>query len=98
MVCTLALLVACAPKAGPPHADLGPIWRDYITLPTERAMAIAGDPRRDRWVMGLSGGHKTQEQAEANALSRCRRQRRTRRMQAACVLYAVGDEVVWQGP
>jgi hypothetical protein len=66
-------------------------------LPAERALAIAGDPRRDRWVTGASGGHATREQAEAAALLECRRLRGMRRLQAACVLYAVGDEIVWHG-
>jgi len=60
-------------------------------------MAIAGDPRRDRWVAGASGGNATRGQAEAAALLECRRRRGINRLQAACVLYAVGDEIVWQG-
>jgi len=59
-------------------------------------MAIAGDPRRDRWVTGAVGGQATRSQAEAEALRQCRERRGMRRMQAACVLYAVGDEVVWR--
>ena len=67
-------------------------------MPAERAMAIAGDPQRDRWVTGVSGGHATRSQAEAEAIHQCRVRRGMRRMQAACVLYAVGDEIVWRGP
>jgi hypothetical protein len=73
------------------------VWRDFLALPEERALAIAGDPRRDRWVTGASGGHDTRGQAEAEALLQCRMRRGQRRMQAACVLYAVGDEIVWWG-
>jgi hypothetical protein len=60
-------------------------------------MAIAGDPRRDRWVIGGSGGHAMREEAEAEAIRKCQIRRGKRRMQAACVLYAVGDEIVWRG-
>jgi len=95
---TAALLLACASDRALPHPDLAAAWRDFLALPAERALAIAGDPRRDRWVAGLSGGHATRGQAEAEALLECRRRRGMRRMQAACALYAVGDEIVWQGP
>ena len=94
---TMAVLLACASAGPSPHPNLVPAWRDYVALPAERALAIAGDPRRGPWVTGASAGHPTREQAEAEALSECRIRRGMRRMQAACVLYAVGDEIVWQG-
>ena len=95
---TAALLLGCASGGAPPHPDLAPVWRDFLALPAERALAIAGDPRRDRWVAGYSGGHATRGQAEAEALLECRRRRAVRRLRAACALYAVGDEIVWRGP
>jgi hypothetical protein len=95
---TAALLLACASDQPSPHPDLAGVWRDFLSLPAERALAIAGDPRRDRWVTGASAGHATRDRAEAEALAKCRIQRGIHRMQAACVLYAVGDEIVWRGP
>jgi hypothetical protein len=92
-----ALLLACASSGPSPHPDLAAAWRDYQTLPAQRALAIAGDPTRDNWVTGASGGHATREQAEAEAIAQCRLRRADRRMQAACVLYAVQDEIVWRG-
>jgi hypothetical protein len=92
-----ALLLACVSDEFSPHPDLTAVWRDFLALPAERALAIAGDPKRDRWVTGASGGHATRSQAAAEALSECRRRRGERRMEAACVLYAVGDEIVWRG-
>jgi hypothetical protein len=74
------------------------VWGAYQKLPSERALAVAGDLRRDHWVAGASGGHATREEAEQAALSECRVRRGLRRMQAACRLYAVGDEIVWAGP
>jgi hypothetical protein len=92
------LLLACASDGTSPPPDLAAVWRTYLALPAERALAIAGDPRRDRWVAGYSGGHATRAEAEAEALLECRRLRGVRRMRAACVLYAVGDEIVRRGP
>ena len=95
---SLALLqIACAMDGDfVPHPDLAPIWQDFLAMHAERAMAIAGDPRRDRWVVGITGGHAERAQAEAEAIRQCRVKRGVRRMQAACELYAVGDEIVWQ--
>jgi hypothetical protein len=96
---TAVLLLACASDGASPHPDhLARVWRDFLALPAERALLIAGDPRRDRWVAGYSGGHATRGQAEAEALLECQRRRGMSRMQAACVLYAIGDEIVWRGP
>ncbi len=95
---TAALLLGCASGGAPHHPDLAPVWRDFLALPAQRALAIAGDPRRDRWVAGYSGGHATRGEAEAEALLECRRRRGIRRLLAACTLYAVGDEIVWRGP
>jgi len=92
-----ALLLACASGGGSPHPDLASVWRDYQALASERAIAIAGDPRRHRWVTGVSGGQATLEKAEEEALLQCRIRRGARRMQAECVIYAVGDEIVWRG-
>ena len=47
-------------------------------------------------MTGASGGHATREEAEAEALAQCRMRRGLRRLQTECVLYAVGDEIVWQ--
>jgi len=91
------LLLACASGGASPHPELVAVWRDYLALPAERALAIAGDPRRGGWVTGASGGHATRDQAEAAALAQCRMRRELRRMQAECVLYAVGEEIVWRG-
>ena len=87
----------CVSNANSPHPDLAQVWRDYQELPAERALAIAGDPRRDRWVTGAAGGHANLERAEEEALLQCRVRRGQRRLQAPCLIYAVGDEIVWRG-
>ena len=100
----LCALAACAVvfsdcATGPPlHPELAPVWRDYRALPEQRALAIAGELRHDRWVAGASGGHGLRGEAEAAALRECRSRRVQQRMQAPCRVYAVGDEVVWPGP
>jgi hypothetical protein len=90
--------LACVSQRSLPHPDLARIWRAFLALPEQRALAIAGDPQRDRWVSGASGGHESLEEAEENALVVCRQRRAQRRIQAACQIYAIGDEVVWAGP
>jgi hypothetical protein len=94
---TGAVALACASSGPSPHPALATAWRDYQALPEQRAIAIAGDPSQQLWVTGATGGHATREQAEAEAIAQCQIRRAARRMQAACVLYAVGDEIVWRG-
>ena len=89
--------IACASKTPKPDAHLARVWRDYRALPEQRALAIAGDLRRNLWVAGSSGGHATRADAEAAALRECRARRLRQRAQAQCQLYAIGDEVVWTG-
>jgi hypothetical protein len=86
----------CATQArSEPHPSLERLWRSYQALPAERALAVAGDPRR-QWVAGLVGGEPTIDEAEQVALERCRQNRAARRLQAPCRTYAVGDEIVWR--
>ena len=93
------LALACA--GGPlPRVDpvLAEVWSDYSELPDARALAVAGELHQDRWVMGSSGGHATEEAAAESAMRECRKHRAEQRTPAACRLYAVGDEIVWSGP
>jgi hypothetical protein len=89
--------VACASEGPKPHPRLVEAWQGYQELPAERALAIAGDPRTNRWVTGASGGHPTSLEAQESALAHCAVRRGARRLQEACVLYAVGDAIVWRG-
>lgn len=88
---------ACASKGASPHPNLVSIWRHFLELPVERALAIAGDPRRVRWVTAAASGYLTLDEASAEALAQCRIRREIQRMRAECVLYAVGEEIVWRG-
>jgi hypothetical protein len=92
----LLLLCGCATKPNSPHRNLTQVWQEYLDIPDQRALAIAGDPRRSRWVSAASGGHSTSSAAQEDALRECRVRRKIRRLQPACVLYAVGKQIVWQ--
>jgi hypothetical protein len=93
--CALLACLACAAKQAEPHPGMEMLWREFLAMPHERALAIAGDPARSRWVGAASGGHASASEAEEDALAECRRRRAVRRLQDACVVYARGDEIVW---
>jgi hypothetical protein len=82
-------------RANSPHPALSPVWRDYQRLSDERALAVAGELRSDRWVAGATGGHANREAAEGAALAECQKRRLEQRMQEPCLVYASGDEIVW---
>lgn len=89
------LLLACAGERVPPHRGIDLLWGDYVEMPEARALAVAGDPNH-LWVGAAAGGAASQSDAEREALERCQRRRVARRMQAPCLLYASGDEIVWK--
>ena len=94
---TTGLPVACESISrglDEPHPEILPLWRSFLEMPRERALALAGHPER-QWVGGAAGGYVSQLEAEEGALSQCRERRRRRRLQAPCRLYATGDEIVW---
>ncbi len=98
-LCAALLATSCASDSMlgtriPPHSALDRIWRDYAGLAPKRALAIAGDPNR-HWVGAAAGGAEAQADASDRALEECRRKRAQRRMQAPCLLYAVGDDILW---
>lgn len=88
-----ALALACA-GGHAPHRGMEELWRDFTRLAPRRALAVAGDPN-SVWVGAAAGGFEVQEDASQAALEECRRKRRERRMQSPCLLYAVGNDVVW---
>ena len=96
-VVPLVVCVACASgERVLPHPSIERMWNDFIEMPGERALAIAGDPNRGYWVGAAAGGEASQAEAEESALARCRERRRARRMQEPCLLYAVGSHIVWE--
>jgi len=95
-IAAASIATGCAGKRVEPDEHLAAVWRDYRRLPEHRALAIAGDLRRNVWVAGSSGGHATAADAERAALAECAARRHDQRAQAMCSLYAVGDEIVWE--
>ena len=98
LVCAAFAELACASTPQRLDPSLEKLWRDYERLADHRAIAVAGNFRNDRWVAGVSGGHATSADAEQAALEECRVRRLRQREQAMCRLYAVGEEIVWEGP
>ncbi|MCH7600792.1 MAG: hypothetical protein IH973_13640 [Myxococcales bacterium] len=96
-LCFCSSLVSCASGPATLHRQLVPVWREYTALPGKRALAIAGVPGRGPWVTAASGGHEAVRNAKVSALEVCAERRQVRRMQAECVLYAIGDRIVWRG-
>ncbi len=92
-----AASLACVDGYAPrPHRGIEGLWRDFIALPRERALALAGNPN-GLWVAGAAGGEVSQEAAEETALAECARKRAARRLQVPCLLYATGEKIVWRG-
>jgi len=94
VVGTTWLVFGCAGPRIPPHPKLDRLWRHYVELPDERAIVVAGDPRK-LWVAGSAGGASTSEEAERRARIECKRRRVARRLPGLCRTYALGDEIVW---
>ena len=89
------LALACTAPGARPHKGISGLWREFAQLSPKRALALAGHPDL-AWVGAAVGGFASQIEASDAALAECRRKRRERRMQAPCLLYAVGSEIVWQ--
>lgn len=96
LLCLSLLVCACTGTARV-HGVLDGVWAEYRALRPERALAIAGDLRQDRWVAGAAGRSASPAEAQDAALRECRRRRAALRLQDPCRLYAVGDEIVWPG-
>lgn len=89
------LMSACQGPRIPPHPKLDRVWRHYVELSDERALVVAGDPRRT-WVSGSAGGALTSSQAEESAEAECKRRRVLRRIPGRCRTYALGDRILWE--
>jgi hypothetical protein len=93
----LSFAVACvvsAPVRKQPHDGIAPLWKTFLSLPQQRALALAGDPD-GAWVAGAGSGESSQAAAENTALAVCAAKRAARRMQSPCLLYATDDKIVW---
>jgi hypothetical protein len=89
--------LSCATDVAVHPLERTEFWHRYRELSDVRAAAISGDPE-DVWVGGAASGLATASEAEHQAIAECEKQRSLRRLQSACVVYAVGDEVVSSRP
>jgi hypothetical protein len=101
VLCLLALVLvpACTTTSSGPRfesSQLAALWNDYSAMQGERALAIAGDLRLNRWVAGVAAGRETMSEAKSIALQECAVRRQRQRMQDPCRIYAEGDEIVWK--
>jgi hypothetical protein len=87
-----ASLPSCASDGVEHPLERAELWHRYRELADVRVLAIAGDPE-GVWVAGVAAGLASAAEAEREALAVCERRRAQRRMQAPCVVYAVGSEV-----
>jgi hypothetical protein len=94
----LLLATACAGSPRPePHAGVAKRWGGYLSMPHQRAFAMAGDPN-GHWLGSTVGGYGSPAEAKREALRRCEHERAARRMEAPCRIYAVGHQIVWDDP
>ncbi len=91
-------LVTCASSPPPePHDGVTERWGQFLSMPHQRAFAIAGD-LDGRWAGATVGGYPSPIDAEREALRRCEHERSARRIEQPCRLYATGHRIVWQDP
>ena len=91
------VLAACA--SGPsaePHPGVAARWGRFLSMPHQRAFALAGDPD-GRWVGSAVGGYRSPTEAEHEALRRCEHERAAARIEPPCRIYATGHRIVWPG-
>jgi hypothetical protein len=65
-------------------------WQQYLSLPGEKALAVAGD-LDGVYASGIAQGATSTEAAIAGALAWCEQRRKDRRIGSTCETYAVGS-------
>jgi len=90
-------LASCSTTAPvKPHDGVAKRWGQFLSMPHQRAFALAGDPD-GRWVGATVGGYRSPTEAEHEALRRCEHERSASRIEEPCQIYAVGHQIVWPG-
>lgn len=90
-----AALCACASApAAEPHAGVSKQWGKFLSMPHQRAFALAGDPD-GVWVGATVGGYRSPMEAEREALKQCEQRRAQRKLASECRLYATSHQIVW---
>ena len=93
LVLIAVLIGGCA--GGPPKSRFEREYQRYLSLPNQKAMAVAGDPN-GRWVYGYGYGARSSGMAEVSEMEQCNVRRREIGPDAECRIYAKGSRVVWE--
>ena len=72
-------------------------WGSYRKMAPSKALAVAGDVTTTH-VVGYAHDAASDEQAAREALAACEQRRCDRRIEGACRLYAVNEDLVADGP
>jgi hypothetical protein len=89
----LVATASCTASKSGPKGEFASVWQQYTTLHPYRAIAVAGEISKNRWVVGMAGGAPSADDAIEAALHECRKQRELKRMTDSCRIYAVGNEL-----
>jgi hypothetical protein len=89
----LAVAVACASNtlSGVDEPDLGEVVRQYGTLESNKALALATEAN-GRWAYGARFASDSREQAIEESLRACSIKARSGGMRARCFLFAIENE------
>jgi hypothetical protein len=88
------MMLSCA-SSTPRKSRFEREFERYLSLPNQKAMAIAGDPNL-RWVCGYGYASASKGLAQDAALEQCNTRKRSLGPDASCVIYAIGNDVVWK--
>jgi hypothetical protein len=90
----LWIAIGCQSAPPPkPHDGVAKRWGQFLSMPHQRAFALAGDPEGE-WIGATVGGYPSPTEAEQAALRECEK-RRASRIATPCRLYATGHRIVW---
>jgi hypothetical protein len=95
----MALLAhaGCASRGEPRKTRFEREFERYLSLPHQKAMVIAGSPD-GRWVYGYGYSFLSKGMAQDTAMEQCNVRKRSLGPGAECVIYAIGNEIVWESP
>jgi hypothetical protein len=71
-------------------------FQQYLSLPPHKVFVIAGDPE-DRFVYGYGYKARSDDEAKDTGMEQCNIRKQSLSTRSECVVYAIGNEVVWQG-
>jgi hypothetical protein len=95
----MTMIMGCVPASRPIGIPLRhktqfqSEWKDYLTLPGEKSLAVAGN-LDGVYVSGHGRGAPSTDSAVREALARCEQRRLDRHIPRECETYAVGNQKV----